>query len=151
MDALAIAADFWKYVAEGEGESIADSQAPILAVEFECQHRLIVLSDDQGDRRDPPTGLPTLQAALYDYLLANVGGPLIANSFETWAGAVAQILADAVRDPNRLVIAVPKRTSDDRIADRREAETQTMTISDDWSVLRQETFDFARRTYESHR
>jgi hypothetical protein len=98
----------------------------------------------------PPTGFPTLQAALYDYLLAVAGDVLVGNSYEVWLRSVTHILSDAVRDPGRLVIPVLKRTYDNEVYDVRETELCTMVISDDWGVLRCETFDFACRNYERH-
>jgi hypothetical protein len=170
-----IAGDFWLHVNERAHASTADvyPTPPALMAELERQywvadqlgdeealHRYVVsvpgepdqpwvtlTPDDTDVRHPPPTGFRTLQEALYDYLLASVGDLLIANDYELWVRAVAHILADVARDPNRLVIRV--RPHDDKFSDQH-AVDHTMIISHDWGVLRRETFDFARRNYERY-
>ncbi len=171
-----IAAEFWLYVNERGHGSTTDlyPKPPALMGELVRRYWTSLESKDEEKLRSylvrvtgesdqpwvllspeqdadfyhlPPTGFPTLQEALYDYLLASVGDLLIANDYDLWLRAVAHILTDAARDPNRLVIRV--RPRDDEFGDEH-AVDNTMIISDDWSVLRRETFDFACRNYERH-
>jgi hypothetical protein len=173
---MEIAAEFWLYVNErGHGDAAdAYPKPPALMEELVRQYWIALESKDEEKLRSylvrvtwesdepwvllrpeqdadvyhlPPTGFPTLQEALYDYLLASVGEHLIANDYDLWLRAVAHILADAARDPSRMVIRV--RPREDELSDRN-AVNNTMIISDDWGVLRRETFDFARRNYERH-
>ena len=89
----------------------------------------------------PPRGFATLQGALYDFLLAHVGNSEIACQYDLWLRAVTVILADAAKDQGRLTITVVKdRHGHDPIPN-------TMSISDDWSVLTPSTFDYVVRKW----
>jgi hypothetical protein len=166
-----IASAFWKYVNERGHGNAGDyyPHPPALMMELERQYWVADQLGDQetlrrylvpgreeepqpwvefGWREDghhlPPTGFATLQEALYDYLLAHVGDLLIAGCYELWLRAVAHMVGDVARDPHRLVIPVAELDNIERTTDH------TMTVSDDWGVLRRETFDFACRNYERH-
>jgi hypothetical protein len=163
-----IAEDFWRYMSERThgGDSAEEYPWPTALVAEEVRKYWTARalgraekyrrpgSDREGsgsweDRYNedtglPPAAFPTLQAALYDYLIATVGGRLIAYDYDLWLRAVAHILADVHRDPSRLELTV---TRDEFGHD---PFTSTMVVSEDWSVLLPTTFAFARRNYERY-
>jgi hypothetical protein len=90
----------------------------------------------------PPRGFPTLQDALYDYLLAYIGLTDIDFKYDVWLRAVIHIVADAVREPDRLIVKVAKDRDDHSPTDE-----HVMTVSDDWSVLSRHTFRYVCRAW----
>lgn len=179
-----IARHFWAHVNErGHGDgSFYPSPPALMALQGELFWYACILDDEDelrrhqvgvthgralhwfgersgsDDRYLPPTAFPTLQDALYDFLIANVGKFFIASDYELWLRAVAQILADVVRSPNLLAVRIGERIYHDRAHKDisvpspetiiHQEFNHTMVIGEDWSVLQRPTFDFASRNYQ---
>ncbi|WP_410596268.1 hypothetical protein [Amycolatopsis sp. lyj-23] len=92
-----------------------------------------------------PWTYPTVQEALMAFLINELAHNAFPYSYEMWLRAVTLIVADAQRDPDWLhVIACDWEEGHGSEAPR---TPHDMTISDDWSCLSRETFDFTVREY----
>ena len=107
-----------------------------------AQHQEVFEEQYCEDSGLPAKGFPTVQDALYDYLLAHIQGADIDANYSVWLRAVALVLGDAVRTPAILTVGVAK----DQYPVREEELTpHTMVIGDDWSILSRSTFHYAGR------
>jgi hypothetical protein len=93
-----------------------------------------------------PWTYPTLQEALQAFLIDEAARDRFPYPYELWLCAVPVIVTDVNRDSERLhVIACdwdPNFTDDDKRDLPYKQWDHTMTISDDWSCLSREVFEF---------
>ncbi|WP_194904389.1 hypothetical protein [Catenulispora rubra] len=102
-----------------------------------------------------PWTYPTLQEAMTAFLINSAATNEFPYPCDMWLRAVAVILADAARDPEWLHVVAcdwdPNFGDGPEKGERRtepySEEDHAMTISDDWSCLSRETFEFIMATY----
>ncbi len=103
-----------------------------------------------GDNRIP-WGYLTLQEALVAFLIDSAARNRLSFDREIWLCAVPLIMGDAIRDPDWLHVIL--RDVDMlgaeglSLDDPEHQHEHVMTISDDWSCLLRETFDYIVATY----
>ena len=105
---------------------------------------LWITQSEYDENTLPPTGFPTLQDALYDYLITTVGSPLIGGQYEVWLRAVVHILAEAQRDPSLLVVKLYQ------VWYESDTIEHAMIVSDNWTVLLPSTFAYALRSHRDY-
>lgn len=110
--------------------------------------------EDEGEGTKQPWTYKTLQEALLMFLLAWVyrtqPEPPVTPTYEIWLRTVALILADAARLPELLTLRVPEYDRmNPELAPKGTIE-RCMVISDDWSCLSRDTFDFIMANYCRH-
>jgi hypothetical protein len=98
-----------------------------------------------------PWGYRTLQEALTAFLIDSAALDRLTFSLDIWRCTVPVIVADAIRNPDLLRVILRDvamlRSGEEDLDDPEGQREYTMTISDDWSCLRAETFDHIVATY----
>jgi hypothetical protein len=101
-----------------------------------------------------PWTYDTIQDALLAYLIDQAALGTLPYAYETWLRAVVLVISDAQRDSGWLHVVAcdwdpascegepPERCRQPGIE-----RDHAMTVSDDWSCLSRETFDFVTSTY----
>ena len=101
--------------------------------------------------RTNPWGYRTLQDALVAFLIDLAARNRLNFSLSVWRCTVPVILADAIRDPDRLQIILREvdnaGAAEASIDDPAYQTTYTMALSDDWSCLSSQTFNHIVTTY----
>jgi hypothetical protein len=93
-----------------------------------------------------PWVFPTIQEALVAFLIDRVVRKAFPVQYEIWLRVVAIILGDAQREPDRWMRVTARIHERDCPEEERETE-HVMTVSNDWSCLSHETFDFIVQRY----
>jgi hypothetical protein len=108
--------------------------------------------------RQSPWGYRTVQGAMVAFLIDSAVLGKLTFDLGIWRCTVALILADAARDPSWLRVILrhvddaraaegDPGVGEDPLNDPQFQNEIVMTISDDWSCLSAETFDYIVRTY----
>jgi len=117
--------------------------------ELECETRvndndLPYFNDDPGY----PWTYATIQEALVAFLIDRATEGDFPYTYRIWLRTIILIMSDIQRDSGWLELIAQDETGE--MGDKPAAERQqrhTMKVSDDWSCLSCDTFDFILRTY----